>query len=41
MEFVDRIYQDNYDENEELRAWEEKDQKYIEFLIKTNQYKDI
>lgn len=37
MEIFEYIYQDNYDPNEELRAWEEKDPKYMEFLEKTGQ----
>ena len=36
----EHIYQDNYDPNAELRAWEEKDPKYLEFLKKTNQLKE-
>lgn len=40
MEIFEYIYQDNYDPNEELKAWEEKDPKYMEFLRKTNQIKE-
>lgn len=39
MEIFEYIYQDNYDPSAELRAWKEKDPKYLEFLKKTNQLK--